>query len=548
MNPVLSRRSILRAATVGAGAIAVPPLLAACGGSVTSNPAGTKNTALPTYIPFPGPKPDLPGSALVQPGYIKYPANTVQSVKQTPGDGSTVRAAVYTFGSPPAPVGQNKFWQALNKALGINLELTIIPFADLTTKLETLVAGGELPDLICTFYGTGIPDSAQFLPAKCADLSPYLSGGAVKAYPNLANLPPYAWQGMGLTDGRIYGVPIERGPQGGPFAINKEKFTAAGWTEAWSKNDFLSVAKNLTGNHRWALGGSSGSLGGGIGLGYHAGCFGAPNNWTNNKGTFVSAFTTPQYKEMLSFVRDLFKAGYYYPDAMTTSQTDIQTLFYNQTVASAWDILASAAFIGINGAFSLDYALPYNTGVKPLNTTGPGYFGYTALKAAPKERVEMILRVLNYLAAPFGTKEYELTHFGVEGVDFTRGADGAPVPTKRSTDGENRTNLPIGYLCDAPQVLYFPGATAEDITALHTWQVKWMANASFDASRGLYSATRDKQGATLDQTLTDGINAIITGKAPVDSWESVISTWRNEGGDAVAQEYAAAARAASGSS
>lgn len=544
MNPTFSRRSLLRAATLGAGVIAAPSLLAACSSSSTSGPKG-KQVAWPKYIPFRGPSADLPGSDLVQPGYTKYPSKIVQSVPEKPGDGSTVRVAVYTFGSPPAPLNGNKFWQAINDALGIKLELTLIPFTDLATKMQTLIAGGDLPDLICTFFGISIPDAARFLPAKCADLSEYLSGDAVAKYPNLANLPPHAWQGMGLTNGRIFGVPIERGPQGGPFAINKEKFAAAGWSESWAKDDFVAVCTKLTGNRRWALGGTSGDLGSGLGVGYHAGCFGAPNNWRNDGGTFVSTFTTPEYEAALGFTRDLYKKGLYYPDAMTTSQANIQTLFYNGTVASAWSILASAAFTGINGAFSLDYALPYRTAGRPANSAGNGYFGYTALKKAPKQRIEMLLRVLNYLAAPFGTKEYELTHFGVEGVHFTRGADGAPKPTPLWTKGENNVNLPLGYLCDAPQVLYFAGSTPEVITTLHDWQTKWMANASWDASRGLYSPTKDRHGVTLDKMLTDGINAIVTGQKPVGSWDSAVKGWRKAGGDAIAAEYAAA-KAANG--
>jgi putative aldouronate transport system substrate-binding protein len=540
MNPTFSRRALLRAAGIGAGAVALPSVVAACGGPSDTAASDGKRVAWPKYLPFAGPKADLPGSDVVQPGYTKYPSNIVQSVRQKPGDGSTVRVAVYTFGSPPTPLNSNKFWQAINDALGINLELTIIPFADLATKMQTLTASGDLPDLICTFFGVGLPHASQFLPAECADLSEYLSDDAVSAYPNLANIPTYAWQGMGLTNGRIFGVPIERGPQGGPFAINKEKFSAAGWSDTLTQDDFTAVCKKLTGDHKYALGGTNGSLGSGLGVGYHAGCLGAPNNWRNDGGTFVSAYTTPEVKASLGYVRDLFKAGLYYPDAMTTSQSNIQTLFYNQTVSSAWSILASSAFTGIQGAFTLDYALPYRTAAKPANATSNGYFGYTALKKAPKQRIEMLLRVLNYLASPFGTKEYELTHFGMEGVHFTRGADGAPQPTARWTGGENRNNLPIGYLCDAPQVLYFAGVPAAGITMLHDWQTKWMANASWDASRGLYSPTRESQGVTLDKTLTDGINAVVTGQASIDSWDSVLKNWKNAGGDAIAAEYAAA--------
>ena len=38
--------------------------------------------------------------------------------------------------------------------------------------------------------------------------------------------------------------------------------------------------------------------------------------------------------------------------------------------------------------------------------------------------------MLNWCAAPFGTKEFELREYGVEGKHFTRDADGGPVATE----------------------------------------------------------------------------------------------------------------------
>ena len=39
--------------------------------------------------------------------------------------------------------------------------------------------------------------------------------------------------------------------------------------------------------------------------------------------------------------------------------------------------------------------------------------------------------MLNYLAAPIGTTEALLLQYGIEGPDFTRDANGNPVPTQQ---------------------------------------------------------------------------------------------------------------------
>ena len=45
--------------------------------------------------------------------------------------------------------------------------------------------------------------------STCADLTAYLSGDAIKAYPNLAAIPAVAWKWC-VYNGKILAIPIER--------------------------------------------------------------------------------------------------------------------------------------------------------------------------------------------------------------------------------------------------------------------------------------------------------------------------------------------------
>lgn len=541
-SPKLSRRSMLSALGLGATAVAVPPLLAACGdgGSSVGN-AGTDQVRWPTYQPFAGPPPDLPGTAEgVQAGYTKYPSNLVGSSTATPGDRTKVRAVAVTYGTPPKPADQNKLWQAINAALGIDLELTLIADADFDAKMATMTAGDDLPDIISIGGGHRLPREQEFVSTKCADLSDYLSADKIKAYPNLANLPPYTWQGMGRIKGRIFGIPLERPlPAYGMF-VDRTAFNAVGANDGtWTKDDFATVAKALSRNRQYGLGAQKANQ---FGIRqFHAAAFGAPNDWKVEGGKFIRTDTLPEFKDALSFTRELFAAGAFHPDTMSLSVTDTKTFFYNGTFKSITDGLAAfaPAVTSVKGAFPVDLALPYKAGSgTPHIIAGTGNFGYTVLKKAPAERVQMLLRVLDYLAAPFGTKEYELTHFGVEGTHFTRAADGTPTPTKLWTEGENTTNLPIGYLAEAPRVLYFAGVDAESVRRLHAWETKVVPLAVKNPAAGLVSDTRSRNGVTLDKALNDGINDIVTGRQPMSSWETVVKKWRDDGGDKMAEEYA----------
>src|SRR5438552_3276636 len=82
---------------------------------------------------------------------------------------------------------------------------------------SAVAPGGDQPDLM--MLGV-IPNAADFLKTQCADLTPYLSGDAVKDYPNLANLPTLSWRST-VFNGGIFGVPPPRSAPSGIMYVNQ---------------------------------------------------------------------------------------------------------------------------------------------------------------------------------------------------------------------------------------------------------------------------------------------------------------------------------------
>ena len=539
MNPQLRRRSLLKLAGAGAFATVAGPSLAACGdgsgGDVTN--AGKNLVPWPTYVPFAGPAPDAPGDdAGVQPLYLNYPQQVTRSVTDTVGDGSDVTAMVITYGAPPKPVEVNRYWQAINKALGVNLKVVVVPDAEYSQKMTTLMASGDdLPDIIM-FSQLALPRAAEFIQAQCADLSDLIGGDAVKAYPNLANIPPYAWQAMGRIGGRIYGVPLERPMPGNSLFVNRTALNQAGVAQQWDTEAYVAAMKQVTGGRRWGIGGSK-SLFAGLGATtYHAGSLGAPNTWQIRDGAFVSTLTTPQFEEALGVMRRLAEAGAYYPDSLTLSATDLQTFWHNGTVVSITDGFGSVALqtlTKINNRFALDIGRPYGPDATPWR--GSGYFGYAAFKKANPDRLKVLLRICNYLSAPFGTSEYETATYGVEGVHFTKDAGG--IKTTSLYKVENSTNLPVKYIGVAPSVLYLPGYP-DASKAVHEWQKAVLPRSVANPELGLRSATGSSKGAEMGRIVGDAISAIVFGRKPASSWKDAVTQWRQAGGDKVAEELA----------
>jgi putative aldouronate transport system substrate-binding protein len=540
MDHRIDRRSLLRLAGVGTLGLAVPSLLSACGGSTpgggVSN-AGKDLTPWPTHVPFSGPTPDAPGDdSGVQPLYLKYPDEVVRSVDGPVGDGSDITVMVVSYGAPPKPVGENQYWQAVNQALGVNLKVTVVPEPEYGQKMATLMASGDdLPDMIM-FTNLALPHAAEFVQARCADLSEFVGGDAVEEFRNLANIPTYAWQGMGRIGGRIVGVPLERPMPANSLFVNRTAMDAAGIPKDWTTEQYLDAMKELTGDRRWGVGWFK-TLFGGLGaVTYHAGSTGAPNTWSEKDGAFAHTITTPQFEQALEVMRKLVEAGTQYPDSLTTSSTDMQSYFHNGTVASINDGFGSVniSFLNkINGRFAPDLGRPYGPQATPWQSNGT--FGYVTLKKADPPRIKLLLRVIDYLSAPFGTQEYELANYGVEGKHFTKEAGGIKLTDLYSQ--ENNSLLPTKYIGVAPSVLYLPGHP-DVARAVHDWQKATLPRSVRNPGTGLRSATEAGKSAQLNQILGDGITAVTFGRKPPSAWKDVVTQWRQAGGDKVAEELA----------
>ncbi|WP_327657108.1 sugar ABC transporter substrate-binding protein [Streptomyces sp. NBC_00483] len=541
--PGISRRTVLRTAAVAGAAAAASPLLTACsdssgGGDVTN--AGKKQATWPAYKAPTGAKPDLaPTEAGVQSGYTHYPSDLATAVKRTPGDGSTIKVMSVTFGTPPKAAAQNQYWKAVEKALGVKIEYTVIPQADYQKKMATVMAGepDALPDIINMFSGYTLPREAQFVQSRAQDLTPYLSGDAIHDYPNLAGIPTHAWRDMGLIGGKIYGVPLERPLTGSTLWVNQGVFTDAGMKAGWTSDDFAAVAKKATHGKKYALGAAIGSN---FCNAVHSAAHNAPQGWAVDKsGDFQSNYADERFRKSIAYQAQLRKAGLYHPDATSLSSPDLNTLFLNGTVASMQNGFGAytTLYPDSKGLLTPTPALPYAVdGTPGGQVAARRSFGYTILKKAKKERIQMLLRVLDYLASPFGTKEWELLQFGVEGVHFDRAKDGTPERTKLG-EVENITNLPFRYLAEGPQVLFVPGRP-EAVRTLHAWQEKVVPVTIRNAAFGLVSRTDVAQGATLRALMDDTITAVIAGRSSISDLDAAVKKWRSRGGDKIAQELA----------
>jgi putative aldouronate transport system substrate-binding protein len=144
-----------------------------------------------------------------------------------------------------------------------------------------------------------------------------------------------------------------------------------------------------------------------------------------------------------------------------------------------------------------------------------------------------LLGVLNYVVAPVGTTEALLLQYGVEGQDFTRDANGNPVPTPQ---GLTDTIVPWKNIGGPPDYL-FSATAAEYVPVTYQAQKEHFSITVSNPGVGLYSSTDGSKGTVLRTTFVDKLNDILFGRQPVSALGDLVKDWRANGGDTIRSEY-----------
>lgn len=529
------RRSLLAGAG-GAALLAGTGALAGCStGAGPDTNTAAKNTAvtLPTYVPYTGVKPDLPATDKgVDPAFRNFPKER-PSAAEKPGNGETLTGMgnIY-YAVPPGP-DRNSYWAGLNERMGINLKLQMVGNADYTQKFATTIAGNDLPDMLQMRTVANFP---ALLEKRFTPLDEHLAGDAIKEYPNLANIPTRHWK-PSVYNGAIYGIPIPRGAVGAYSFFRQDLFEEAGVPlELKSFAELAETAKALTDpkKRRWAFGGW------GQVRNYLLMMNAAPNGWREEGGKLTHQYETEEYKQAITDLIELWKAGVIHPDSFS-EQFPFKNYFNAGTVAwNATDGAAGWTQYILDNASNPNFKL----GLMPVYAReggelapwhqGSGFYSITSLKKQDDPaKLKLILKLLDWLAAPFGTEEYLYRLYGEEGVDHNVNEDGDPVLTKTGTAN---AVLPIRYLADSPYAIYQPGRP-DDADYQHAYETKVLENSITNPTTGLYSNTAAEKNATADKTFNDGLQQIVQGREPFSKVDELIKGWRSGAGDGMRKEY-----------
>lgn len=535
MPTQMSRRTIL---ATGVALAAGAPLAACTTSKPPAAPATPSNPAiLPTYKRFEGVAPDLAGTGTGVPdAFLQYPSSPTAVVTAKPAT-APISLLCANDGVMAPAMDRNSFWQGLNERLGAALTIDSVIGADYNNKVNTVLAGNDLPDLVQ--LNLQLPRLGELVTRRFTDLTPYLAGDAVNDYPMLANLPTIAWQNVAISGG-LYGVPYPSVLPDSLLYVRSDLAKKLGVAiEPKSADEFTELCAALTNERerRWALGGGMNILK------WVTAMFGAPNQWRiESDGRFVRAWETPEFRQAVEYTAGLHAKKFFHPNSFLPSPGT--TGFFN-----SGELMITSAGVMWWPNFYRDASSVPGFEVAPIRTpkhdgTGPaktyllsGLYTFAGISAglAP-DRVREILRVQDYLAAPFGSAEHLYRTYGEEGVHHTR-VNGNPVLTDKGK--AEVTPLPVRFASGSPTVIFTPGM-AEATRLNHQLQQELIADGVPLPTVGLVSPTQTSKGAALDRAVNDVVSDIVQGRRSITDLDTEARRWRTNGGDQIAEELQAA--------
>jgi putative aldouronate transport system substrate-binding protein len=545
----MSRRGFLTAAAGTVGAAAAQPLLAACGTSAapvkTGAASGTQlSQILPHYQASSLVKPDFPSVNGSSPAYLNYPTNLVQTVSSTPGSGGSYTGITPLWGTIPA--ADNPFDQAVNKALGATLSVSPANGNNYQTILPQLFSGNKLPDWIQvpTFWAPPL-NFGEAAATRLADLTPYLAGSKISQYPNLAAIFTSGWQ-AGIWDDKLYGFPsypttFNYGYQLYYRADLLDKL-GIGTPSIKSIDDLWNLAKEVNNPKakRWAMGDIFGYL-------YQP--YNYPNWLLDDKGNVITRYESPAIIEAMNWMAKAVKAGFVHPDQVAGNFGNGVTEFYaGQMVivsdgSGAWNAADAQKGQAANKGYtraSFDFFTATGSGTPQMPLEAATAWTSYLNKSLSAKQIHEVLSIANYLAAPFGSVEYNLLNYGVEGVDYTMTSTG-PKLTAAGTNYAGSSVSTYNFLVSANNTTYNAGYP-EVTKASANWAQR---NAQYGYRPLDYELnvsvpnSLSSANAFTPFTQQDSImEEVVRGHSSIADYQSTVATWRRNGGDKLKAFYA----------
>ncbi|MDF2958491.1 MAG: extracellular solute-binding protein family 1 [Paenibacillus sp.] len=351
-----------------------------------------------------------------------------------------------------APDMNNAYWTEWQKRTNSKLEIEWVPSGDIDTKMDLILASGDLPEVLSS------PDATRNALINAAkngafwDLTPFL--GDFSQYPNLKNnLSKNALKYL-TVDGKIYALPRSRSRIDLGIKIRKDWLDKLNIPVPTTLDEYAAALKKIVESDPDGNGKNDtlGILGQGVivadGDNMFAAGFGALNPIYNSEGGMIEPRLTDNWTDMVAYFRNMYKDGGLPKEFAALKRTQNEEMFRTGRAASYtnsiwWDDewekenaktqpgakIINVLLKGPKG----DHAVELATGVSG---------GYYISKKVPEEKVKQLL---NYFEMTASQEMTDFAYYGLEGTHH-KVVDGQKVLTEQGVKEVNVTSKGAGVL------------------------------------------------------------------------------------------------------
>ncbi|GAA1002693.1 sugar ABC transporter substrate-binding protein [Acrocarpospora pleiomorpha] len=534
-----SRRGFLTIIGAGVAAAAVDPLLTGCGRKPTGSGTAQKLDDVTGLLPVHKDlalniTPDITGVPPVPDGYVRYPGALVDAITEKPGTSSkTITAMTPVWGPAPPGIGDNAYLQAVNAELGTPVDFTVQDGNTYGDKLNAMFGARDVPELLCVpgWEVEKIPRFAEAVKALFEDLTDHLAGDAVNAYPMLATFPTAAWRNA-IWNKRLVAVP---NPNDGLFPYGlftrKDLLDERRLGVPGSLDELLAAGKEVTDPARkvWAFGDIFAMIQ------MYRKVPGSKGGWRLRADrTPEFKYETPEYRQALEDMAKIYKDGLVHPDLVASRGADQNQLFarngaivFMQAGMGFWQG-AQAEYQKINRTLDIQPVPLFSAaGGDPLMWRADAPISYTFVrKGVGRERIQELLRIINWCSAPLGTQEAQLRDFGVAGRHHTSTPDG---PVKTDLAFKEIANQYFFISGRRPIIGPYPETPeyVRDALAYSNETVRYLEPDPWDGLKVEMPAGYKANAAPAEEQFTD----VLRGRRPLSDADAIVKEWRAAGGD-----------------
>lgn len=538
----ITRRTILSLATGSLGLAAVTGCSSTP--SPTDDATASTTTQWPTHVPPPvvagGRASTLPGV----PTLHTTPLQNLTPAVAPPGDGGELTTFQILWGTPPQDDAQNRWLQELNRRLNVTYKAHLAPGSSYNDKFATLLASGNLPDLM--FVQDSTPQGLQGVEdGALLDLTDLLAGDNILAWPNLAHIRTETWQ-RSSKHGRILGIPNEDPVLTRFPVVRSDALTAIGATDLGDTPEEFRERFIEMGGLRTLQGKEFHPM---LDLGAMTEIvewmFGIGPEWQlDDTGRLRSKYQHPRYPEVLEYLRGFWDGGAVYPDPTASNKSqklENGQVGFNRDSYNAFFLDSQLRKLreSTPGADLTFFVPPAAKDTTLTVVSTDGYWGIVGISSQVTDpaRQRQLLAILNWLRSPYGTTEYQFINDGIEGVHWSRADDG--TVTRIPDESAQADHAALSWLGVSPVNgnYLIPAYLADKADNFFSCVETLAADPVSSPVLGLVSETASRTSGTRGAVRDDYVTGMLYGRRPVTDHQDFVTEWLRAGGQETLDDY-----------